>query len=483
LDQVVQLEKIKQDPVVMAAADATYQGAMGRVKTLRAMGMSTAPVKVPDGMGGYKMVSRYEYMQAKLAEGGWDHGDYASGYGQLLQLGKGYGKYINPISIVSASGAGMTSLAQSAAVGGMLQGDDAAAKTWWKLIQSTTGRRGLDVTVANKLGAGVTGSLADAGSIGGGNSGQMLLAAVANILGGARDPKTGAFTADVGEQQRRLLAYRSGEAQYNAYFNGTASPLDNVMGHMRSIAATGGYSYASRALERQNPALLQAIANGAEIPSDLMGAFSSPEQARAAISSYVKQTNKSLFHKVSSDMAGGADTRQGYLLRELRKHEETGGDFTSFIRGKTSHLEGADRTIAESELVTQFGGLLANASTKENPLTPAQAQGMLFNALRSGSETGLSGTGAHSAAPKGNEKTALEDKNEMVKLMADQYESIKLVLAKLTPAVAALTQQQDFKSTGFTPNTPVGGAINDVIRALQNLGIKLQEKPQSTQPK
>jgi hypothetical protein len=238
-------------------------GPMGRVKSLRASGRSTAPVRMRDGT----TRSAYEYYESRANAGGWDLGDDASEYQQLLSIGRGYKKIFGGHELVSAGIEGFGNLGQITKTAGIIGGNLSVAQAIKNDINGpgglVGGAGGLDVAVGRELFQQIAQSALSTGMYGASTLNQTnRMAATFAFAGGA----------DVAGQQRNMYGLGLANDLQRSFTSGSRSPFDKATSWQYAINATGGHYDAStirlHEMAATDPSLLASIAyGGAKVPT------------------------------------------------------------------------------------------------------------------------------------------------------------------------------------------------------------------------
>jgi hypothetical protein len=354
----------------------TPQGSLGRIKTMRSFGRSTAPIKFKDGT----TAQAYEYLQAEALGQGRDFGDMAAEYHQVqLGIGKGFNKVFGGYGAVSAGEAGFGNITQIAKMAGMLTGSVSGAGTIVDNIQGmTNGRNGVDVAVGRDLFQSLAQDAISSGMYRGNGLNQVNRMIGTYVAAGG---------ADSAQQQRNSWAYGLGGQLEKTYTSGSRSPFDTVSSWQDSVYGTGGVFDAStirlREMGATDPRLMAAIAyGGAKVPVWADGLIDQ-KSARG----YLEQSRKRPFATVVDEL-WAAKPKQAAILAKIR---EGGGDPNSFFESRVAGIKvGSPEFYQAVNLASQeAGGILGGNKTANAAMLSEQY-------LRTKPLDAPTGPGAHS---------------------------------------------------------------------------------------
>ena len=379
-------------------------GALGRVKSLRGAGLSTADVMV----NGTPM-SAYEHYQSQALGGGWDVGDLASGYQQVLGIGRGYLKTFGRTGLLSAGIEGFGNIGQIVKNAGMITGSIGEAGLYGNFVNGrggwTGGAGGLDVSVARELFQNISQGALGTGMYGGQTLGIASAQMARYVAGGG---------ADVAGQQRYAMAYGMGGDLERSYTSGSRSPFDKAASWQDAIYATGG-TYDARTIRLQemgatDPRMLAAIAyGGAKVPgwaSELVD----PTSAKA----YLESSRTRSFASVVDEQ--WANTPQhAAALKVIRENKnDPNAYFASKLNDRSLGKVGSQKWMEAEWDAAMFAASFLGGNKVAN------AAKLSEQFLRTVDLDAPSGPGAHAAAPRGLEKKAIAGEIEVLRALS-QY--------------------------------------------------------------
>lgn len=405
-----------RDPLHAMLATKVYGNALGRVKMMRAAGMST-------GIG--PKGSKVEAFEADLLRGGWTPEDYAAGRSQMLGVGAGYMKALGPIGAISAGIGGLTNAAELVKAGGMLGGSVGAAKGFYRSVQGSIGRGGLDVAVGRDYFGGATQSLLRTGQMGAGDTASTYLRSTAGLIAGGMGAPN-----DVAQQQRLMNALAGGVDNYAAFTTGAKAPLYQATSLLGSIGAMGGYSTASEGLSSMRPEVVAGIMRGGEVPAWAKAIGID----REAVTSFGNYQRKAPFFEVMDQGLEG--TRAGDLMSQIRGYESGGGSYVDLFKSETGGLKGKKKAQKITQLASELSGVLYSQGLAASP---EEAMGTLLAPLSQDKELApfLKGKGVGAASPKGSEKIALEEQAKSLSFHAEEIAKSVKDLEKTFKEMAA----------------------------------------------
>lgn len=383
------------NPQTQALMNRVYGGAMGRVKTMRSLGMGAGEVTLPNG----QRVSAYEHKEAQLARGGWDFGDEAAGRQQILGIGAGYGGRggVGRLELVSAGIGGLSNAADLTRAGGILGGGRTAGPGFLRgTVQRSIGAGGLDVAVGRDFFGHASQRALAGGQFGAGNTFATYAGSAAGLIGGGVGSPL-----DVAEQQRRMAMLQGGTAEFGGFTSGSKAPLYQMTSLLASAGAAGGYGSASESLNRMSPEVLTAIARGGAVPEWARSQGVTAEMATR----FLDKSRRAPLYEVVDEMVGGD---AGDLLKRVRGAERGGGSFMDVIASETEGLKGARKARKAQQLAEQLGGVLYSQGLAA---TPEAGAGVFMTQMQQDPSMApfLKGKGVGAAGPKGLEKEALAD--------------------------------------------------------------------------
>lgn len=472
--QAVEAKRALQDPTTAMLLNQVYGGAMGRVQSLRAAGMSTAVITRRDESGREYQTSRYEDMEQRLMRGGWTIGDYAAGRHQMLGVGAGYMKALGPIGVISAGIGGLGNAAELTKMGGILGGGVGAAGDFYRTVQRNIGSGGLDVATGRDLFHSFGQHAMQSGQFGAGNTASHWMQNIAALVGGG--PGT---PFDVAEQQRRMMMVQSGLANNASFMQGSKAPLYQATSLMGAISASGGYGAGAEALRKLDPGVLQSIASGGEVPEYLKGLLgNSPEEAKMRARDALAYNRKAPFFEIMDDQFAGTGEKET-LLKELRSAEAGGGDVKSLIERRTAGLKGRAKEIETERLAQQFGGILfaggLAASGEEGAGTVLSMFGSDARRLKGG------GVGAAGAA--GAEAASLNREADLTQRHGELMVKMEGLIKALAPATALeKNAEAGIKSLG-SMGAGLPGSVGTLIAALEQFRAEVQKSTKNVPQK
>ena len=476
--QAVEAHRTLQDPTTSMLMDKVYGGAMGRVKTMRSLGLSTRNViRKGPGNFGYYQTSAYEDREQWLTRRGWDFGDDSAGHQQLLGVGLGYGRAVGNIGLVSAGIGGLTNAAHLMQMGGTLGGSVAAGGAMVRAVQSSIGKNALDVAAGRDLFGNVVQQAVASGQWVGSRAAMQYAGMTAGLIGGGS-----AVPNDVGGQQMMASLVGAGMPGFGRFTQGTEAPLYRATSLMGAVGAMGGYGLGAEYLTKMDPGLLMTIARGGEITPGARAMGVTQERAAA----YLKYQRQAPLFEMVDELA--ANTPGGKTLAGVRA---AGGDFMDYInqqvggarRGESPKQFQKRRADMALNVANDLGAAMVASGTAANQ---AEGAGIFLGQLTQDKEFApyLRGKGVGAAAPKGAEAAALSRDADLVKShgMDIVIKDLEKIIKALIPAAklegqAATTVDAIAKGAG---GAGLPGSIGDVISALQIFKNRIEgyENPQ-----
>jgi len=459
LRQAARFEELRQDPRTAMMADRIYGGAEGRLNTARMAGRGVGFNKD----GGLK----YELWESRLKRGGWSPENEAAGHQQLLQIGAGYSKAVDPVTLGALGMAGLTSAGSIAQMGGILGGSVGAGSLKSGLLgqlQKSIGSGGLDVAVGRDLFSTLGSQMIQSGSWGAGNTGASALNMAASMVGMV--DANGHSTIDVAQQQRMMGLYSQSNATLGSFTKGTGAPIYNAMSTLNAIAATGGkYGIDTENLRAMDPTLLLAIANGAAVPS-FYGEGINQESAKKFLRLSAPMGLSTFADK---NLVTSGPNRD--LMNRIRAEEGRGGSIASMIKGETSGWSTAATNVYTMNVASRYAGMIARG----NNMSPEQALSSLLPVLQSEGlyTTRLNGGGVGVAGPAGLEKLSLEEKAKILNKEGNHFE--KTDRKGIEDAFSQMLESQDadrlaIKAVGGSAAGDIEAVSNGLITAIQAYG-------------
>ena len=361
-------------------------GPLSRTRSLRAMGRSTANIRLKGG----GEASAYEWLEASALEHGRDLGDMAAEYQRVaLGIGRGYGKIFGGFGAISAGEAGFGNITEITRMAGMIGGSISGASSIERQINErgglTGGRNGLDVAVSRDLFQNIAKTALDSGMYG-----INSLASVNRMVG------TYVFAggADSAGQQRNAYAYGLGAQLERSYTSGSRSPFDRASSWQDAIYGTGGTFNGStirlQEMGATDPRLLASIAYGnADVPFWAQGLVDKGSAKR-----YFESERKRSFATVV-DEQWKDDHRRAPLLRQLRMSgNDPNNVIDQMLRGKK--VASPEWFNAQWEAVELLGSMQGGNKV-------ANAAKLSEDYLRTKTLDMPSGPGAHAPGPAGLE--------------------------------------------------------------------------------
>jgi hypothetical protein len=434
-------------------------GAMSRVKSLRMSGRSTADVMVKG-----KPMSAYEYYQSRDTAGGWDLGDDASEYQQLLSIGRGYRKVFGGHELISAGIEGFGNLGQLVKSMGVVGGDLQGANAYRQLINGKnglTGTGGLDVAVARDLFQNIAQGAVGSGMYGASNLEYVTSQMASYVYGGG---------ADVAGQQRLAMAYSRGSALEQTYTSGSRSPFDKDASWQDSIYATGGRFNAStirlQEMAGTDPNLLASIAyGGAKVP------FWADEliNKESAVKYFDSMRTRSFAQVVDSQWQDAP--KHAAALRTIR---ENNNDPNAVFRERLSDkslgkVGGKKWRDAEWETAQFLGGFLGGDKL-------ANAGKLSLEFLRTTDDLVMpSGRGAHATAPGGKEALELARVKAVKEALAEHGGNLDPdTKAKLEKKYGAKEVDKIIKERGA--GNDLSSLSDAFVKAASNLASAIKQR-------
>lgn len=419
--------------------DRIKNDSYSRVNAMRARGLDMSPG--PNGE------MAYEKWRSRLIAGGWDAQDDIQGYQALLGVGKGYGKVLSTTwGVVGGHMAGLGNIEHIVAAAGVAGGTVSRAGQLKDILQGSTGRGGLDVTVANKLFMDTLNSVNQTGMWGTGNTVNGYASIAAGIVGGGYDDN-GRLMYDVAGQQRRMAGLAGGNKLLQEFTTGTAAPIYGTMSLYAGIEANGGkWGLGVEALRSKDPRELASLVKGGQVSDyDLftIGDGSTPEgkeRIQTMSQKFLSKGLKNIFGQVNPDALDRPEARK--FLEDIQYAYAHGGTFNDVLEDRTWNITDK-RKKAESQARLRRGA--AGILQAFNKKGTNQDWEML---LEAGSEYqskdwGLyvKGKGAGVGAPKGLEAKAL--KADAERLNTESLLGGLSVVGENTAKIAALLEAQN----------------------------------------
>jgi hypothetical protein len=437
------------DPLRTMLTSKVYGGALGRVQEMRAAGMSTGIG--PNG-------SNYEVFESNLLKGGWTIGDYAAGRSQMLGVGAGYMKALGPIGAVSAGIGGLSNAAELVRSGGILGGSVGAAKGFYRNVQGSIGRGGLDVATGRDFFGGASSSLLRTGQMGAGDTASTYMRGTAGLIaGGIGAPN------DVAQQQRLAAALSSGTENLAAFTSGTKAPLYQATSLLGGIGAMGGYGTAAEGLSGMRPEVVAGIMRGGEVPvwAKALGID------KDAVSSFGNYQRKSPFFEVM-DQGLESGSRASELMSKIRGFEGAGGSYVDMFRDETKGLKGKAKSKKITQLAEELSGVL---SSQGLAASPEEAMGTLMAPLSQDKEFSpfLKGKGVGAAKPKGLEAEALA---EQAKILANHADTIAKNVKDMSEVIKAMADAEKGQLAAIKAVAALEDADLDTIIQTTTTGLQ-----------
>lgn len=458
------------NPMYARSMNQAYQGALGNVALGRRMGISTSQIekiKLPGSISGgptYIYRDRLLHRQAELLRMGYTREQEAEGFQQLLGIGRGYGRAVSPIGLVSAGIGGLRNAAQLTQSGGILAGDVASASMMFKnTVQGSIGRGGLDVAAGSQLFQTLTQKALATGDFGGKGAGQAFMQGMAGYVGGGIGSPL-----DVAGQQRRIGQISAGLPELAKFSQGTKAPLYAATSLVGAIKSAGGYGAGAEMLTRMSPEQMIDISRGGPIPVGISSLFNSPEEARTSVKSFLKYQQKSpLFEVVDKTVTGTART----LLDEVRSAEAGGGSFADVVASRTKGLKGKQKARVTGDITETLGGILKSQGLVQS----IEAGAGVFAAQLGAEGPRLKGGGVGAPKLTGIEKKILDDQAKIIESQAKITGHLELEAEQLfRGAETEKGAEMAIKMARGGQGGSIEMAATDLISALQGFTISLR---------
>ena len=385
-------EAINNDRVLNPMLDMTageYAGnSMNRVRVMRSLGMTT-------GVNPKTGRDKYWEMEANLAAKGLLPDDMAQARMQILQAGAGYeraGHGFGREAVYLSAFGGLNNAVQLTQAGSVLGGSVGAGGAFYKQVQHSIGKSGLDVGPGKDLFADLAKRATSQGMWGEGDTFSDYASVAASVVGGG----VGA-PLDAAQQYRRSAMLPMGADLFNKFTSGTMAPLYQATSTLASIKAAGSWGETSEILKQMGPELLTSAMRG-KIPDELRFLGVNEQNAKE----FLRLSNPSPWFEVGKGMHRSAGAQS--LVDRIK----TAGSATKIIMEDSAGFAVGSKERAEQQMKTmrRMGAILSS----DLGLGSTEAGvSVLVQQLTQESEFGpLHGGGVGGTMPKGLEKTALK---------------------------------------------------------------------------